>query len=228
MSEIVVEIQEPKKNHGCLKALGIGCLVVIVLAVVGGFFAYKGFKGIVSKLANNYTDTTPVELLMVDASEDEIVETLNRFDDFANSLEDGKKLPELVLTSKDINILIQKNEDFDEAANSLYVNIKGDRIHADVSISLDKLGEVTNLDDTLKGRYLNGSVVFQVGMAVERLVVNIDSITVDDKKVPSTFIQAINNEGIGNKFHEDKDVAKFLDKIHSIKIKDDKLYIIPK
>jgi len=228
MSDIVVEVQEPKKNHGCLKALGIGCLVVIILAAVGGFFAYKGFRGIVSNIAGKYTATTPVELLNVDADEDEIVDTLNRFDDFAYAFEKGEKLPVLVLTSKDINILTQKHEDLDEMAGSLYVNIKGDRIYADVSIPLDKIRKLTDLDETLKGRYLNGSVVFQVGMAAENLVVNIDSITVDDQKVPSTFVKAINNEGIGSKLNKDKDVVEFLKKIDSIKVKDGKLYIIPK
>ncbi|MDA3800388.1 MAG: hypothetical protein PF692_15090 [Kiritimatiellae bacterium] len=228
MSDVVVEIQQPEKKHGCLKALGIGCLVVLILGVVGGFFAFKGIKGLVFNVANKYTSTAAVELPVVDASEDEIVDTLNRVDDFVYAIDKGEKADKLVLTPEDINILIQEHEELSEIADVLYVDIKGDKIYADVSASLDKLGKVTDLDENLKGRYLNGTVVFQVEMAAGRLVLYLDSVTVGDKVVPEAFMQALRAENLAKEVNQNPDVVEVLDKLESIKVKDGELFIVPK
>jgi hypothetical protein len=220
MTDIIIE-QEKKKN-GCLKGLGIGCLVVIVLAGVGGFFGYKAIKGTVSKLKNQYTQTTPIELPEVDATEHEVNKILTLMDSFNNAIDNDKAPNKLVLTSKDINILIQKNEDWAKIADKIYVELNGDKISGQVSIPL---GEI---NDMFEGQYLNGSVDFQVGISAGRLVFFLDSVKVGDKQVPDAIMKALSAENLADKANRNPEVIAILEKLKSIKVKDSKLYIVPK
>lgn len=213
------EMQEQKKKSGCGKKLAIGCLTVIALAVVGGFLGYRGVKGFIHKLADQYTENAPAQLPTVEVSEQEAAALLERVDAFSKALKAGGTVSELSLTARDINVLIQKNPGWSSTGGKVYVTIENDRLHGEASIPLDKLGGF------LKGRWLNGSGTFRVETAAGRLLVFMDSLSVRGKPVPEQFMAGIRNKNLAEDATKKPESATLLQKLDSITVRDGKLNI---
>lgn len=209
-------------NRGCGKYIAIGCISVLLLAAIGGFSAYLGIKGFISGMTEKYTYTTPLELPSVDVSEDEAEAVLERVATFTKALkQDGHPSP-LMLTSRDINILIDRHPDWTYMAGKVYVTIEDDRIHGQTSIPLDDFGGM------FKGRYLNGSAVFRLDMTAGRLLVFIDSVEIGGKALPEEVMSTLRATNLADDTNMDPDAAAILQKLDSITVRDGSLSIVAK
>ena len=213
------EIPVPKKKSGCGKAFGIGCLTVILLIAVGGFFAYRGGKVFLSKLADQYTATAPAALPSVEVSDQEAGALLQRVEAFSKALKEGGAVPELELSARDINVLIQKNPAWSSMAGKVYVTIENDRLHGDASIPLDQVGGL------LKGRWLNGAGTFRVETAAGRLLVFMDALSVRGKAVPEQFMAGIRSKNLAEEATKKPETAALLERLDSVTVRDGKLRI---
>ena len=214
--------QQQKTRSGCWKYGGIGCLVIIIVAIIGGYFAYKGIKGLLSEMTEKYTSTVQVDLPTVDASTEEVAAIVDRVDSFTNALQ-GDDLPEpLTLTSRDINILINNHPKWQELAGKVYVTIEGDQVKGEISLPLGEAGKMFN------GRFLNGSASFRLGMEPGRLLLFLDSAEVGGEKLPGEIITMLKERNLAEKTNERPDVAEMLKKLESINVKDGSLIISPK
>ncbi len=219
----------PTKKSGCGKAFGIGCLSLLILASVGGFFAYRCLKNIVVKLAAEYTEAAPVTLPSVEISDQDLARLFERVKSFSDAVKsDGTAGQELILSARDINALIQKNPAWSAVAGKIYVRIEDDSIHGDASLPLDTLGEAFAGASFLKGRWLNGSGSFRVETVAGRLLVFMDSLTVRDKTVPDEFMAGLRTKNLAEDATRNPETAALIQKLESIRISDNKLHITGK
>ncbi len=216
------EMPVPKKKGGCAKAFGIGCLTVFLLLAVGGFFAYRGGKAFVHKLADQYTATAPARLPEVQVSDAETSALIGRFEAFKTALKEGRAAPDLTLTARDINVLIQKNPGWSSTGGKVYVTIEGDRIHGEASVPLDKLGGY------LKGRWLNGAGTFRVETAAGRLLVFMDALSVRGQPVPDQYMAGIRSKNLAEDATKKPETAALLQKLESVTVRDGTLRIVAK
>lgn len=208
-------------KRGCGKGIAIGCASILVLAAIGGFFAYRGIKGFIAEMTEKYTYTTPLELPRVDVSEDEAKAVLERLDIFTKALNQKGQPSALVLTARDINVLIHRHPGWTNMAGKVYVTIEEDRLHGQVSIPLDDVG------DMFTGRYLNGSAVFRIDMSAGRLLVFIDSVIVGETAIPEEFMSALRAKNLAEDVNKDPDSTELLQKLDSITVRDGSLSIVP-
>jgi len=205
-----------KKKEGCGKKLAIGCFTVSLLLAAGGFFAYRGAKSLIDKLTAEYSETKPIVLPSVRMPEAEKVALFQRVDAFSKAIRTGGAVPDLTLSARDINVLIQKTPAW---ANKIYVGIEGDRLTGEASIPLEEFGSL------FKGRWLNGSAGFSVNMIAGRLVVFIDTLSVRGKPVPDSFMRAIRSKNVAEQVSAEPKVAEVLQKLDSLSVRDGRLVL---
>jgi len=219
----------PTKKSGCGKAFGIGCLSLFILAAAGGFFAYRGVKSFVAKLAAEYTEAAPATLPSVEISDQDLARLFERVKSFSDAVKsDGTAGQELILSARDINALIQKNPAWSAVAGKIYVRIEDDSIHGDASLPLDSIGAALPGAAFLKGRWLNGSGSFRVETAAGRLLVFMDSLSVRNRPVPENFMTGIRTKNLAEEATKQPETAALIQKLESIRISDNKLHITGK
>ena len=225
-----VNTEEPKKGGGCLKGLGIGCLVVLAIVVVGGFLVYKGAKVFVGNMVEQYTDTTPLTMPAVNIAPGEAEAVTKRVDDFGEALKKGGRAEPLVLSGQDINVLMTKHPNWSQMAGKVHVTIEGNQIKGQISVPLEQIGVQLGgkLGDMMKGRHLNGSGVFSAEMTAGRLVVFLDSVEVRGKQLPEPIMKELKGRNLAEDANKDPESAASLQKLQSITVKEGKLYIVPR
>lgn len=211
-----------QKKGGCGKYLGIGCLSILVLAVIGAFIAYFLVKGFMSGLVDKYTVTQPITLTSIQFGEREAADVLARMAAFTNALQDGRSPAELDLTSRDINVLIHSHPGWTNLAGKVYVTIAGDEIRGDVCVPLNEVGGM------LKGRWLVGSAGFQVGITAGRLALFMNSLTVNGKSPPEAFMKEFRAKNLVEGVNGQPEMAALLGKLDSVSVRDGMLRIIPR
>ena len=211
-----------KKKSGCWKYLAIGCACVIVLSAIGGYIAYRGVKGFVTGMVTQYTAVEPQKLPTVECADQEAKDVIDRFDEFAISLKENRPAQELSLTSKDINILIQKDPKLKELAGKAFISVEGDKLSGEVSAPLDQLGSM------FKGRYLNGSAVFRLEMAAGRLLLFVDSLSVKGTQAPEELMKALRARNLAEDAFKNPEFAAMVEKLESVTVRDGVVTIKPK
>jgi len=211
-----------EKKSGCLKFLAVGCAIMLVLIIIGSVLAFFGIKSIVSGVAEKYTEKSPRALPVPEASRQEVDAVVRRADDFADAIRQDKPAQELVLSSNDINILVNKHPALSRAAGKIQVDIVGDRINGQLSVPLGEL------NDMFKGQYLNGSAVLKACMISGQLMVFADSIEVQGKPLPDTFMKSFASGNLADRANSDPKIGPVLQKIESISVRDGRLHVVPK
>jgi hypothetical protein len=205
------------KQHGCFF---YGCIIASILAVlmaivvgVGAYFAYR----LVNQLVDQYTSTTPRELPKVEMPPEQRQTLKNRIEAFRKAVDAGTPTEPLVLTSDDLNALIDDNE---ELKGKIYVKVEGDEVKGQVSIPLDKLGL-----GMVRGRYLNGEADLKASLSDGVLIVTLDSIEVNGKRPPDEMMKGIREQNLAKDVYKDEKDAKMMRKLESLEVKDGKIIL---
>ncbi len=220
MGEVVQPVR--KSGCGCGKALAIGCLSVLLLAAVGSFLAYRGVKGFIANAVTQYTDPAPRALPVTEAPQAEAAALVARVKAFGEELRQERAASDLVLTARDINILLGRNPGWAGQGGAVRVDLEGDKLRGQVSMALKQAPA------PFKDRYLNGSAVFRVDLTAGRLNVFMDAVEVRGKALPETIMHAVRNENLAEKAAEEPETARFLAKIETVVVRDGTLRIVPK
>lgn len=211
------------KPSGRGKWLGIGCLVILALLIVGGFIAYMGIKTFLVGLVNQYTDTQPRALPQLTMPESQAQTICARVDVFQAALKAGQATEPLVLSGNDINTLITYHPSWKNTmASIVYVTLENDKIRGEVAIPFDAITK------RVKGRYLNGMGIIGVHLVDGRLFIFLDSLEVKGKTVPEEFMKTFRSENLAKKANTDEKTAAFLAKIESITVQNGQMRIVPK
>src|SRR5437588_4134411 len=143
--------QTPKKPRGCFFygcISGLSLLLIMVVALLLGVYYVK-------KMFNQFTDTKPLPLPVVQMSPEEIKKLHERLDNFDKALKEHRPTAALELTGDDINAWIATSPGGQSLTGRVYVTIEGDQLKGQVSLPMSQLGL-----PLFQGRYLNGAVTF--------------------------------------------------------------------
>jgi hypothetical protein len=198
--------------YGCIIASILAVLFVICIAVIA-FFGYQFFN----KLIDEYTATAPRELPKVEMAPEQLKTLKDRVDAFRKAAEEKTPNEPLVLTSDDLNALINDNPDL---KGLIYVKIDNDQVKGQVSIPLDKLNF-----SMVRGRYLNGEADFKASLSDGVLIVTIESVEVNGKNVPDDVIKELRKQNVAKDFYKDEKAAETIRKIESLEVKDGKIIL---
>jgi hypothetical protein len=215
------EYDEPRPKqrgcffYGCVIASVLAVLLIIALAV-GAFFVMRFFSGVVEE----WTSPSPMELPKVHASEEERKAVRERIDTFHKQLEQGTAVEPLVLTSDDLNALIEDSPDF---KGTIYARVEGDKLKAQISFPLDKLNV-----RLVRGRYLNGEAELKASLNNGVLIVTLDSLEVNGKRPPENFLRGMRQQNLANDAYKNPKNAEMIRRFESLEIKDGKIILKPR
>ncbi len=200
--------------YGCLT--GIVCFVAILVAFLLGLHLFK-------KMLNEYTDSQPLPLPVVQMAPAQLEQVTQRVNTFRDAIRAGRTAPALELTSDEINALIANDADFQGLRGKLYITLEGDKVKGQLSFPMAQLGL-----PLFHGRYLNGTGTFSVSLQNGLLRVMPQEILVKGRPLPSTYMDRIRTENLATQATANPGAADALNKLQSIEIKDSKLIIVPK
>lgn len=198
--------------YGCIIASILAVLFAILMVVIA-FLTYQ----FVNKLVDQYTATTPQTLPKVEMPADQIKALKERVEAFRKAVEAGTATEPLVLTSDDLNALIEDNP---ELKGVIYVKVEKDAVKGQVSLPLDKL-EI----GMVRGRYLNGEAEFKASLADGVLIVTIESIEVNGQKVPDDFMKELRKQNLAKDAYKDEKTSEMIRKLESLEVKDGKIIL---
>jgi hypothetical protein len=200
--------------YGCLS--GTACLLVILLAFLLGLHQLK-------KMLNFYTDSHPVPLPTVQMTSTEIDELKQRIENFQDAVRSGRPIPPLTLTADEINAFIQTDTNLVRVKGKLYVTIEGNRVKGQVSLPLDDLGL-----RIFRGRYLNGTGLFAVGIQSGNLVVTPELLVVKGKPLPGVYMDKFRSQNLAESVNSNPRASVALNHLQEIRVNDGKLILVPK
>ena len=200
-----------RKGRGCFFYGCLGVIVAVLLAVVGIYF---GARYAIKTLVATYTEGQPKELPKVEMTDAELQEINSRLAEFKTALEKGRGIPPLILSGKDLNMLISSHPDWKELKDKIYVRIEGDQIKGDVSEPLDKISSM------IKGRYFNGSASFKVSLRRGILLATMQSAEVKGTPVPTNVLAQLQGQNLAQEFYKNAENAEMLGRLESIEVKD--------
>jgi hypothetical protein len=215
------ESQQPPRQHGCFF---YGCIIASILmalvAILIAVVIYFSFR-FVNQLVEEYTDTAPRELPKVEMPVDRREALTKRVEDFRKAVQEGKAVEPLVLTSDDLNALIEEQPDL---KGRIHVRIEGSELKGQVSIPLERFSQVPFLG-MLKGRYLNGEADLKASFSEGVLIVTLDGFEVNGKRPPEEIMAKIRQQNLAKDAYNDPKNAEMLRKVESMEIKDGKITI---
>jgi hypothetical protein len=198
--------------YGCIIASILAVLFVILMGVIT-FFGYR----MLSRAIDEYTSTTPRDLPKVEMPAEQITTLKDRVEAFRKAVDAGTPTEPLVLTSDDLNALIDQNPDL---KGLIYVKIEKDEVKGQVSIPLDKLNF-----GMVRGRYLNGEADIKASLSDGVLIVTIESVEVNGQKLPEQFITELRKQNVAKDFYKDEKASETIRKLESLEVKDGKIIL---
>ena len=156
------------------------------MAILVSVAVYFGFR-YVGQQVEIYTGTAPLQLPKVEMPAEQRQTLKDRVEAFRKAVDTGTPTEPLVLTSDDLNALIEED---DELKGKIHAKIKGDEVKGLVSIPLDALGQVPFLS-MFRGRYLNGEADLKASLEDGVLIVTLASFEVNGKKAPEEFMTQV-------------------------------------
>ncbi len=201
--------------YGCVIASVLAVLLIIALAVLA-FLGMRLFSGLVDE----WTSPVPAELPKVQVSEEERKSVRERVDAFKKALEAGTATDPLVLTSDDLNALIEENPDF---RGKVFARVEGDKLKGQISIPLDKLKI-----GMLSGRYLNGEAELKASLSDGFLVVTLETLEVNGKRPPENFLVGLRKQNLAKDAYDNTKNAEMIRRFESLEIKDGTIILKPR
>lgn len=207
-----------KKPRGCFF---YGCLISIIAVVLGiaiiGGVAYWGWRYAINTVTE-YTDTVAEEMPPIVMPEPERKTVMEKFQAYRKALEDGTATEPLVLTSEEVNVLINENE---KLKGHMHIDLVGDEVKAKISMPVKEMFDVSEV----AGRFFNGSAKLKIAFRDGDLSVKAEEIEVKGKPLPEAISQGFKGKNLA----KDTDVKdEDLDKIESIVVKNSTLIITPR
>jgi len=215
----------PKKGlgcffWGCMTLIALFLLFILVVAIaVWSLYRYA------VNTTKEYTETVARPVTSVDMPEEERKALHERVDAFRDAVNAEKPTAPIILSSDDINALIDDNPSL---KGKVHVDIVGDKIQAEVSIRIDDWSFVKNFKE-LQGRYFNGKATIQVSLQNNKLDLRAEGVEVNGKPLPPNIKNELEGKNlIQDDSIKDPDALRAIAKFASIEVKDGKMIITPR
>ncbi len=204
--------QAPPRQRGCFF---YGCIIASVLALLMlisvGILGFVGYRWL-NRFAEEWTSTTPEKLPVLEMPAEKRQAVKDRVEAFRKAVAAGTASEPLVLSTDDLNALIEANEEW---KGKIFVKVEGDQVKGRVSIPLNDLPL-----PMVKGRYLNGEADLKASLFDGELIVHLEGLEVNGKPLPNEFMTELRKQNIAKDATKDKDFSAMLRKIESLQIKD--------
>lgn len=223
--------QAKKRGWGCFVYGCLGLLAVMVLAVT---VAGVGLYYVVSDLSD-LTAEEPVEIPVVEASEESVVQISGRIREFVGVADSKSRPPaarqagqdrgvdqdeeseavasrELVLTADEINMLISTQR---ELRGRVHIAIRDGKIEGRISMPTE---ELSMLED---GKFLNATASFNVELRNRRLWVTVAGASVKGRQVPAIVITALQSRNLAAGIRTNRRTKRVIEQLESIEVRDD-------
>ena len=214
-----VIVVQKRSGWGCF---AIGCVVVIVLLLIGGaivaglgFFTYSK----VSKL----TSDQPAAIATFDGGDSMYQAASKKLDAFKQDA-DVHRPSRLELTADEINTLIAHNPDTSGSQLHFFVRLHDDAANVQLSLPTSMLPV-----SIFPGRYLNAEADFTPSLdSAKNLNVNLHSLKIAAEAVPPDQLAPLQmqvNTAINFQIQRSSDAQEFLSHANSVEVRDGKLII---
>lgn len=220
----------PKKS-GCGLGLGCGagCLIVVVLCIAGVIVAAVAIKGYFGKMVDQYTATESVPVEAPQASSEEIMAAVAKFDTFQKGMEPGATPVPLDVTGEELNLILFHHPSLAPLAGKANVEIEGEQLRSRVSLDFSEIPLPEGfVADALEGKYFNGEVALSLGMMAGRPALYLEQLSVNGNPVPEVFMSQMRTTNILEEVAENPDAAELFNRIEDLKIEGGRLLIVPK
>jgi hypothetical protein len=144
----------------------------------------------------------------------------DRVDTFRDSVRDGDPTAPVALSADELNALIETDPAFVALKDHLFVMINGSELGAQISFPAEDLGLVR-----LRGRFVNATGVFDVGLTNNELSVMVESLSVKGKPLPTHIMRQIMGRNLAEKLNQDPKTVAGLKKLKAIEVKEGKLVV---
>lgn len=209
---------EPPRQRGCLF---YGCIIAIVLSllfmIAVGVIAFLLYRWI-GTMVDEYTATAPRALPTVAMPAEERATLKERVEAFKAAVKERRQTPPLILTSDELNALIEDNPDL---RGKVYVAIERDKLKGQVSLPLS---EIPSFGLT-RGRYLNGEAEFNVRLEDGEPFVTIGYLEVNGKRPSDEFMKGLKGQNLLRNIQTDPETTRTIRGLDSVEVKDGKLVI---
>lgn len=214
--DVVPPLPKSSSNvNGCL----IGCLVVLVVGVLGvGILAFTVYKTVGGTLTA-YTEETPRELPALTLSEEQVTAANEKIAQFEAALDIGVGPREFSFTGDELNVMLRSSEPGQFFGESIYVTIANGEVRGEVSFDL---GTVIPF---LDGRYANGSATFDIYTEDGMLHVYVDSFQVKGEAASEEFMDGVRSQNMALEIADDPEFRAWIEKIESIRVEGDRLIV---
>ncbi len=201
--------------YGCIIASILALLLAILMAVIGLLW----FTALSNQLVDEYTlGTAPRQLPKVEMPAEQRQTLKDRVEAFRKAVDAGTPTEPLVLTSDDLNALIEENP---ELKGKIYVKIEGDEIKGQVSIPARQ----ARSSRMFRGRYLNGEADLKASLEDGVLIVTLDSIEVNGKKASRGVDERMRQQNLAKDVYKNPKNAEMIRKLESLEVKDGKIIL---
>ena len=211
----MTHIQQPssKSTHKKL-LLFSGILIGIIILVAAGILLYSTHA--IRKFKKEYTEDKPVEIQHEPITKKQQTQLATKYNSVKEVLKNHKKT-ELQFTSEEFSQMLAYSPETKGFANKSKFWLEGDKIKADLSISLNAVPQ-------MRGRYLNGLFTFSVAVQDGRMRLHVDECLVKGRPVNPTYMKLLNSQDLEGLLsqHSGTNWNEF---IESVEIKDGKLTI---
>ena len=215
----------PPKKRGCFFYGCITSLILLLVLAVGIIFGARYLLNRANQFVAQYTDTSPTPLPAVELAPEEMKDLTNRVAAFSQAMDAHTNSAPLILSGPQVNALLATQPELAAYKGKLSVKFEGGQTQAQISLPLDNLPKLPMVDT--KGRFLNGSGVFNLAISNGTLSIAIASLDVRGKPVPPEFVATIQSQIIVASAGRGTNAAVF-DRIASLQVTNSTLVIQPK
>lgn len=194
-----------------------------MLLIIGFSFVFSWF---IDRTVENYTDTEPAVASMPVASPEEVEEIEQRVDRYDEALEAGDAEEPLVLTEREVNVLLADAIQDEEGA-AVDVRLLPGQVQAQVSLRLTQTLPLGPWSRDLSGRYLNGMATFDAAVRNGALDLHLAAFEVKGRQLPERILAILRDEIDKSGALDDEEVQEFLDKVDSVEFGTGQITITP-
>ncbi len=209
------------RGKGCLfwgTMIFIGLGVVFILVVGGGIWYAKGK---LDEAVNTYTSESAKDVESYEATPEEAEKAQSKIKDLRSAAEKGRAQT-FKFTDREINTLISESP---KLKDTVYVDLEGTKIHATISMPLNKKhfgGLATVIGED---RYLNGKATFRVENTNERPELYAQKLSVKGKNLPKDFMKRLRKHDFAEVLYDSEKFQKIRQKLDSVKVEDGQVIV---
>lgn len=209
-------------SSGVPRYVLIGCASLLLVFILGAVAIYWVFQYGVAEVVSTFTSDSPAvsNNVTLDASQMAALDERVRL--FSEALNSQTSTSPLVLSSDELNALVQRQVSRWDPNAVARVRVFGRQIESDVSIPLRESKIVPG------GRYLNGKASITVGVQNGRVEAYLRELKVGDSYIPDAIRRELENENLLHNVYEEKsDISRALEKIRDVEVRDGTVTLYP-